>query len=80
MSKIVKTTILLKNIEDFTAVNEVYERCKYHNSISTSYSKLFALNWQIILNFPESTLATTIYEVKSLQKGGLVSIEAIVAL
>lgn len=29
--KVVKSTILLNNIDDFGAVNEVYKECKYLN-------------------------------------------------
>lgn len=43
LCKVVKTTILLTNINDFNIVNEVYKECKYDtdNTISNFYIHFF---------------------------------------
>ncbi len=66
MEKVVKTTILLKEMSDFPKVNAVYEKCTTRRSLPLTRSV-----------FPSNPPARATFAVAGLPKNGLIEIEAI---
>ena len=79
-SDVVKTTILLKDIKDFQAVNEVYAQC-FTNNLPSRMA--FQVNFRKMVSFGHHKLRV-IYitillslKVAALPKDGLVEIEVV---